>query len=323
MLSIVIPCYNDTDTLTACLTPYWEYLKTGMIELVLVNDGGDAEALENFVATHCAEAVPPVKLIHQSHAGASVARNRGLEAAQADFVWFVDADDVLAPHTMEWLEPCLCTMDDDSDIVKLGPLVLDNERWPFADVDQSDEVPVEKILDERFGALDHTTYIFRRTFLMDKGLRYPEHHALLEDSAFVLDALQYVDHLFFNPTYCYYCYKVHRSIRGPWSREEQQERLKDIVWFFDLFRKTVEKDSKFASLFDHFFCRHLRILTVKGYSWRDLCDFRHRMAVPSTFYYGKKSLAMRLFQCRLFHYLFFLVCQLWIRTSLYKLRRHR
>jgi glycosyltransferase involved in cell wall biosynthesis len=92
-VSAVIPAYDAARYLGAAIestlgqtAPPWE--------VIVVDDGsrdGTAEVARRF----------PVRYVPQEHRGIGAARNRGLEAADGDFVGFLDADDVWAPRKLE------------------------------------------------------------------------------------------------------------------------------------------------------------------------------------------------------------------------------
>lgn len=322
LLSLIIPCYHDAAALRSCLASYWSCQQMQKCELVVVDDTGGDEELDRLVPDSCANANLPIRLIRQQHAGASAARNKGLTEATGEFVWFVDADDELSPHTFACLIPWLESFTNDIDIVKMGPLVLNQERWPEPHPNESVVTSVISIAQFSLGALDHTTYIFRRSFLQNHHLRYPEDHTILEDSTFILQVLQQTPTVAFNPSFRFYYYKDHSSTRGPWSKSEQQERWADIEAFFDCFHSAAQSHSWLTPLYDHYFYLHLRILTVKGYPWKQLLAFRQQAASASSFYYGHRSLPMRLLQSVPLHFVFYLLCQVWTRTPIHRLRRY-
>jgi glycosyltransferase involved in cell wall biosynthesis len=76
-------------------------------ELIVVDDGSPdngAEIAAGFGAR--------VTLIRQKNLGMSGARRRGVEAAQAEMVLFLDADDALLPNALELLSGALCANPD-------------------------------------------------------------------------------------------------------------------------------------------------------------------------------------------------------------------
>lgn len=65
------------------------------IELVVVNDGG--ASVENVIAAVTDKPFPLVLIEHETCKGRSVAANSGLEAAQGNYLIFLDDDDLLLP----------------------------------------------------------------------------------------------------------------------------------------------------------------------------------------------------------------------------------
>jgi len=100
LFSIIIPVYNVAPYLCECLDSilaqtflYWE--------VICVDDGstdGSSVILDKYATLDSR-----FRIIHQSNAGVSAARNRGLESAVGEWVWFVDADDAIHPDSLEFL----------------------------------------------------------------------------------------------------------------------------------------------------------------------------------------------------------------------------
>jgi len=88
--SIIVPVYNTEPYLQECVDSVLIQTYT-RYELILINDGStdnspsicDSYALKN----------PKVKVVHKKNGGASSARNAGIDAAQGDYVIFLDSDD--------------------------------------------------------------------------------------------------------------------------------------------------------------------------------------------------------------------------------------
>ena len=99
-VSIIMPVYNAASTLHETLESINSQTFRDF-ELVCVNDCSkdESEALLN----EYAEAVDfPVRIIsHEVNQGAAAARNTGLDAAEGEYLVFVDADDRMAPETLE------------------------------------------------------------------------------------------------------------------------------------------------------------------------------------------------------------------------------
>lgn len=97
-LSIIVPVYNVEKYLDSCVQ---SIIAQGLrdYELILIDDGSTDQS-----AVLCDELqlqhVDIIKVIHQSNAGLSAARNKGIEVAKGDYITFVDSDDELCVGTL-------------------------------------------------------------------------------------------------------------------------------------------------------------------------------------------------------------------------------
>lgn len=194
--SIIIPVYNVEDYLHQCLDSVlcqdfsdWE--------VVCVNDGstdGSAAILEDYVAKDAR-----FRLVTQPNGGLSAARNAGLDAAQGEYILFLDSDDWLVENALMVLstnlsgEDMLCFSGrrffekthgfNPSDLLKNGDYQ--------SGMDYYNE---NALLPRDFAFVCVVLRAYRRTFLMDNGLRFKE-GILHEDNLFT-------------PLACYYAKEV-------------------------------------------------------------------------------------------------------------------
>ncbi len=98
LLSIITPVYNVESYIDTCVSSIigqsfedWE--------LILIDDGS-TDASGNLCDKYAAKDAR-IRVIHQCNAGASAARNAGLDIAVGRYITFVDADDRIAPDTYE------------------------------------------------------------------------------------------------------------------------------------------------------------------------------------------------------------------------------
>lgn len=96
MLSVVIPLYNKAATVERAIRSVLNQTVQDF-ELIVVNNGstdGSEDVVKSIVDSR-------IILISQDNQGVSMARNRGVEAANSDWVAFLDADDEWNPTFLE------------------------------------------------------------------------------------------------------------------------------------------------------------------------------------------------------------------------------
>ncbi|NQT77505.1 MAG: glycosyltransferase [Bacteroidetes bacterium] len=96
LVSIIIPVYNAEQFLAEAMLSALNQTY-GNTEIIVIDDGSADKSFE--IAYKYKQA--GVKIIRQRNKGGSVARNRGLEESQGDYIKFLDADDILTPNAIK------------------------------------------------------------------------------------------------------------------------------------------------------------------------------------------------------------------------------
>ena len=99
-VSVVMPCYQNAETLTASVRSLQAQTVSDW-ELIAVDDGSRDRTLE--VLRSLAQEDARIRVMHQENGGVSAARNAGMDAARGEWVFFLDADDLLIPDALETL----------------------------------------------------------------------------------------------------------------------------------------------------------------------------------------------------------------------------
>lgn len=110
LVSVIIPVFNGTHFLPDAIRNVVSQ-DIGKLEIIVVDDGSTED-----VGAALGALPVDVRLLRQSNAGPSAARNRGLAAAAGDYVAFLDVDDLWTPDALQLLGAALAA-DPDLDAV--------------------------------------------------------------------------------------------------------------------------------------------------------------------------------------------------------------
>jgi len=167
-LSIVIPYYQTFDY-TWRLLKELEIQVTDEVEVILVDDGCGQFEFDEFKY---------LKVIHLDYNhGASYAWNRGIEAAQGEYIAFIDSDDMIMMDYVQVLLNVIAERNEDEIIfgwcdLNRGTMVVIPENravWkaiykrsiiPF--FDETKKVNTDEYFQRRLKAKDHSIYYLKR-----------------------------------------------------------------------------------------------------------------------------------------------------------------
>lgn len=96
--SIIVPVYNTAEYIGECFESIFQQTQKE-IEVIAINDGSTDESL--CILEDIKKAHPDMILVSQENQGLGAARNRGMELASGEFVYFIDSDDCLVADAME------------------------------------------------------------------------------------------------------------------------------------------------------------------------------------------------------------------------------
>jgi poly(ribitol-phosphate) beta-N-acetylglucosaminyltransferase len=182
-VSVVVPVYNPGTYIEGCIESVLDQsLPADEYEAIFVDDGSTDETparLDRLAAEHA-----NVHVIHIPNSGwPGKPRNVGIDAAAGEFIQFVDHDDRLGPEALQRMYEYGVANASDVIVGKMAgqgrgvPRELFRTNRPRATVDNA-------------ALIDSLTphKMFRRQFLTETGLRFPEGRRRLEDHVFVTEA---------------------------------------------------------------------------------------------------------------------------------------
>ena len=208
-ISVVIPAYNCAGTLCSTVE---SVLASGIsnYEVILIDDGS-IDGTEQLCDT-LAEKNDRIRCIHQKNAGVSAARNRGLDEAKGEYIWFFDADDSAKSNSMAPIERIL--LDESPDMLVFGlelnyyhkgSLYRREKMLPAVigkiNVAECSSHLYSLFLSNSLSSL--CTRLMKRRILVDSAIRLREEMILYEDLEFVLRVQKQCGSIYFYPKVIY------------------------------------------------------------------------------------------------------------------------
>lgn len=258
LISIVVPVYGAEQYLDRCVESvlaqdYEDY------ELILVNDASPDRSGD--LMEEWAERDSRIRCIHlPENLRQGGARNRGLDIAQGEFVYFIDSDDWIDPLTLSSLVEKQKEHNADmvgfeyrrarslEDIYDDPRTVLNRKRLlPLAHGNKLTDAERELLFLNTAGVWNN---LYRRSIIESAKLRFPEGLAY-EDNAFVKLYTVYVDHYDYLPKPFYYYFgnpqSTTKQINSTWQfdrLEIEELKLRELTdrGFRERFREAIDFD---------------------------------------------------------------------------------
>ena len=113
--SIIVPVYNKENYISRCLNSVVNQTYKDF-ECILVNDGSTDKSAD--ICVDYSEKYPFFRVLNKTNGGLSDARNFGIDAAQGEYLLFLDSDDLIHPQTLEICDKIIAKKS--SDIIAFG-----------------------------------------------------------------------------------------------------------------------------------------------------------------------------------------------------------
>lgn len=270
IISIIVPVYNTQSYLRNCIVSVLKQDYHNW-ELILVDDGstdGSGQICDEY-----AEKDPRIRVIHKPNSGVSDTRNKGLDMAKGEWIFFLDSDDELYPYSLSSLLKCSYDCDMVVSVYKLN--VIDPKRISQNRLRKSRRSINGYVDSEGFLLhLINTKYLFSATvfpklyknkILKDNNLRFSQNIYYAEDQLFVAKYIcgKETKKIHINNIVPTYQYNIRPgSATGNYNAGFNDRIFTDFVGYFeiyDLYKKHFNNDTinKWTSRYAYNSGRHI------------------------------------------------------------------
>ncbi len=246
-VSIIIPVYNTEQFIEQCVLSIQKqtYKNT---EIVLVDDGSDYSCKK--VLDRLSEINQHIVLVTlKQNYGPGFARNKGIEHASGNYIYFMDSDDYIPEQTIEML---MCE-------IKEFPMIrgrLNRTYLTSRDaiiIDGSNQVKM--FTDRKFSIARHSTAVnllIRKDFILQHNLHFDENNRVYSDLSFLIQALVEVDQVPYLKEALYFKRLRNDPITSPsLTQEESAMRILDYLSIYIALRGDSSYEDAYEFLDNH------------------------------------------------------------------------
>lgn len=262
-VSIVVPVFNVSLYIERCVKSVMAQT-CPVMECIIVDDASPGDSVakcERLIAGYDGP-TRFVVLHHDHNRGLSAARNTGTDAAQGDYIFYLDSDDELTPDCIEKLvgpierDPSIEMVQGNYQVFKSGITRIGNKKL-------SEEEGVLSVTAVRASYYDAANLrvtawnkLIAKRFLTDNDLSFPE-GILHEDVLWAFYAVKHLQHLYLIPDVTYHYYVRPLSISTGASYEDRAYSFsiicQDIAEHFTPGEEAREAKYYLESYFNFFF----------------------------------------------------------------------
>lgn len=222
LVSVIIPVYNGEKYIKQCLENVISQSEKG-IEVIVIDDGSTDRTVE-IARTY------PVKIIeHDVNRGLAASRNTGMDAAQGEYIHFLDVDDGV---NEDYYKNLLAAINETGADMACGGML--HEQHPH----RTQRFKKQQVFTTVHSKLKITyvgkwgyvwRYLFRKQFLVKHHIRFEEGR-LVEDLLFSFLAVFYARKLVVVPGTEYHYYHRENSIMSNRDKNHLRKRNEDWVY---------------------------------------------------------------------------------------------
>ena len=179
-ISVIMPIYN-TATFLPCAIESVLNQTFGDFEVICINDGSTDNSLK--ILNQFAQKDLRIKIINQKNQGQAIARNKGLDMAIGEYIFFIDSDDSIHEQTFEIMHSIAkkteCPIIAMDNILKLSNINKNNPKYQINNIEYSiHNNPLQHLLKSSWSSSVIWNKLYKRKILEDwkfiEGIYYED-----------------------------------------------------------------------------------------------------------------------------------------------------
>lgn len=231
-ISIIMPVYNSARFVKKALDSiisqnFFDY------EILLINDGSADESIT--ICQEYSDIYPSIRLIDKSNEGVAITRNKGIEEAYGEYIFFIDSDDIIFPDTLGHVVNVL--KEKQPDLLRYEFQTIDTSgnnfspnyevvcRRKYANKIMAPSEFMQRVMRKEYQLCFN---VFRRKLLIQQHLRFMEGCTYNEDTLFIVRYLSCCKTCLYLPVLCYGYRKYEDAVTAKFT----EKNFKDVFNVF-------------------------------------------------------------------------------------------
>lgn len=223
-ISVIVPVYNCSNTIEATLYSILEQTYKN-IEVIVIDDGSTDNSLEKINSIK--EKDDRVIVLSQENFGVSVARNKGIEISNGEFITFVDGDDYLPSLAIEKMVNAI----ENSDIVFGGATWIKKEKnLIFSYQDKYIDIKKLNFIDffNNYNSNSVWSKLYRKDIITNNKIQFYNGMLRGEDSLFLFTYLLFCKKISFIKENVYNYYYFNANFLNKNFSFEDEKRILEV-----------------------------------------------------------------------------------------------
>lgn len=186
LFSLIVPAYNIDKYINKCIDSLYDQdLDINKYEVIIINDGSEDDTEK--VIIDYKNKYTNLLFISQNNSGVSVARDKGLSCASGKYVLFLDGDDWIETNSLSRIAKSLEAISCSPDVLILRSFTTSGKElypWIKLNIKVDSYYEGEKLYRINYKRGSVCGCAFRREFILENDIFFPENISIGEDSIY-------------------------------------------------------------------------------------------------------------------------------------------